>query len=87
MDAVPNPHAIKTTTSMISSSWLTLDLLFPLPTNISIPLPIGCKGLVKGVLRDFYVAKRTPIHHSAWKDNSRNVDLTEFYEVGIEVRP
>jgi hypothetical protein len=47
MDAVPNPHAIKTTTRMISSSWLTLDLLFPLRTNISIPLPMGCKGSVK----------------------------------------
>jgi hypothetical protein len=70
MDAVPNPHAIKTTMSITSSSWLTVDLLFPLRTNISIPLPIGCKGLVKGVLRDFYVRKRTPIHPSAWKVNS-----------------
>jgi hypothetical protein len=30
---------------------------------------MGCKGLVKGVLRDFYVGKRTPIHPSAWKVN------------------
>jgi hypothetical protein len=58
MDAVPNPHAIKTTTRMISSSWLTLDLLLPAAYEHSIPLPIDCKGLVKGALRDFYVRNR-----------------------------
>ena len=70
MAAVPNPQAIKTTTRMISSSWLTVDLLFALPTNISIPLPTGCKGLVKDVLSDFCVRNRAPIHPSAWKGNS-----------------
>src|SRR5829696_7936729 len=45
----------------------------PLPAAYehSIPLPIGCKGLVKGVLRNFYVLNRMPIHPSVWNRCSR----------------
>jgi hypothetical protein len=44
MDAVPNPHAIKTTMSITSLFWLTLDLLFPLRTNIASRCPWAAKG-------------------------------------------
>jgi hypothetical protein len=58
----------------------------PLPAAYehSIPLPIGCKGSVKVVLRNFYVLNRMPIHPSVWKQNSANFAFWGFSEVRQE---
>jgi hypothetical protein len=42
--AVPNPHATRATMAIASSSWLTMDLLFPLGTSVASRCPCAVKG-------------------------------------------